>query len=37
LVHGELWKAIAKDPVKEGVKVKVVGVTNLVLEVEPTD
>lgn len=36
LVHGELWKAIAKDPVKEGVKVKVVGVTNLVLEVEPT-
>jgi membrane-bound serine protease (ClpP class) len=37
LVHGELWKAIAKGPVKEGVKVKVVGVTNLVLEVEPID
>ncbi|MCJ7774391.1 MAG: hypothetical protein MUP22_14810 [Desulfobacterales bacterium] len=37
LVHGELWKAISKDPVKDGVKVKVIGVMNLVLEVEPID
>jgi membrane-bound serine protease (ClpP class) len=36
-VHGELWNAISKDPVKEGVKVKVISVKNLVLEVEPID
>ncbi len=34
-VHGELWNATAKDPIPEGVKVRVVNVVNLVLEVEP--
>jgi len=37
LVHGELWKAISKKSVKEGVKVKVIGIKNLVLEVESID
>lgn len=36
-VHGELWKAISKIPIKEGTKVKVTGVINLVLEVEPCE
>ena len=36
-VHGELWKAIAKDPVAKGAKVRVVNVENLVLEVEPIE
>jgi len=35
LVRGELWKAIAKDPIQKDVKVRVVNVVNLVLEVEP--
>jgi membrane-bound serine protease (ClpP class) len=34
LVHGELWNATAKTHVKEGEKVKVVNVKNLVIEVE---
>jgi membrane-bound serine protease (ClpP class) len=34
-VHGELWKAVAQKPVEEGARVKVVGIENLVLEVEP--
>jgi len=34
-VHGELWKATSKDPIQEGVRVRVVRVINLVLEVEP--
>jgi membrane-bound ClpP family serine protease len=34
-VHGELWKATAKLPVVEGTRVRVIGVENLVLEVEP--
>ncbi len=34
-VHGELWKATAKVPVAEGMHVRVVGIENLVLEVEP--
>jgi membrane-bound serine protease (ClpP class) len=33
-VHGELWKAVAKIPVKAGTKVKIVKVTGLVVEVE---
>ncbi len=34
-VHGELWNATSKDPIEEGIKVRVVKVDNLVLEVEP--
>jgi membrane-bound serine protease (ClpP class) len=34
-VHGELWKATAKLPIVEGTRVKVIGIENLVLEVEP--
>jgi membrane-bound serine protease (ClpP class) len=34
-VHGELWNAIAKDPIEENVKVQIVRVDRLVLEVEP--
>lgn len=37
LVHGELWKAISKDPIEKGAKVRVVKVINLVLEVEPIE
>lgn len=36
-VHGELWKAISKDPVGKGTKVRVIKVENLVLEVEPVE
>jgi membrane-bound serine protease (ClpP class) len=36
-VHGELWKAISKDPVEKGAKVRVIKVENLVLEVEPVE
>jgi membrane-bound serine protease (ClpP class) len=36
-VHGELWKAISKDPIETGIKVRVVKVINLVLEVEPIE
>ena len=35
LVHGELWNAIAKTEIQEGVKVRVVRVENLEIEVEP--
>ena len=34
-VHGELWFAKASTPVEEGRRVRVTGVDNLVLEVEP--
>jgi membrane-bound serine protease (ClpP class) len=34
-VHGELWYARAREPIEEGQKVRVTGVDNLVLEVEP--
>ena len=34
-VHGELWFARAREPIEEGQKVRVTGVDNLVLEVEP--
>ncbi|MEJ2658226.1 MAG: NfeD family protein [Desulfobacterales bacterium] len=37
LVHGELWKAVSRDPIQKGVKVKVVKVENLILEVEPLE
>jgi len=37
LVHGELWKAISKDPIENGARVRVVRVINLVLEVEPIE
>jgi membrane-bound serine protease (ClpP class) len=36
-VHGELWKARAKEALDENVKVRVVKVVNLVLEVESVD
>jgi len=36
-VHGELWKAISKDPIEKGAKVRVVKLENLVLEVEPIE
>jgi membrane-bound serine protease (ClpP class) len=34
-VHGELWNATAQMPVVEGTRVRVIGIENLVLEVEP--
>jgi membrane-bound serine protease (ClpP class) len=34
-VHGELWNATAKLPIVEGTRVRVIGIENLVLEVEP--
>ena len=36
-VHGELWKARAKEPLDEDIKVRVVKVVNLILEVEPVE
>jgi len=36
-VHGELWKAISKDPIQTGTRVRVVKIVNLVLEVEPLE
>jgi membrane-bound serine protease (ClpP class) len=36
-VHGELWKAVAEMPLEEGVRVRVVGVENLVLTVAPVE
>jgi membrane-bound serine protease (ClpP class) len=34
-IHGELWRAIAKDSVQEGSKVRVLRINGLKLEVEP--
>lgn len=34
-IHGELWRAVSKQPLAEGTRVKAVGIHNLVLEVEP--
>jgi membrane-bound serine protease (ClpP class) len=34
-IHGELWRAIAQDPVQEGTRVRVLRVNGLKLEVEP--
>jgi len=36
-VHGELWNATSKEPIKEGARVRVIDVVNLVLEVEIAD
>ncbi|MBW1959081.1 MAG: nodulation protein NfeD [Deltaproteobacteria bacterium] len=36
-VHGELWRAISKNPIQTGDRVRVVKVVNLVLEVEPVE
>ena len=36
-VHGELWNATAKEPIGEGVRVRVVAVVNLVLQVEAVE
>lgn len=36
-VHGELWNATSRNPLREGTKVKVVSVADLVLEVEPVE
>lgn len=36
-VHGELWKAVSKDPIEIGSKVRVMNVVNLVLEVEAVE
>jgi membrane-bound serine protease (ClpP class) len=33
-VHGELWNAVARDRIPAGTRVRVIGVQNLVLEVE---
>ncbi|HIJ57864.1 MAG TPA: nodulation protein NfeD [Deltaproteobacteria bacterium] len=37
MIHGELWNAIAKEPIPEGTRVRVLNLENLVLEVEPLD
>jgi membrane-bound serine protease (ClpP class) len=34
-IHGELWRAMAKDAVQEGTKVRVLRVNGLRLDVEP--
>lgn len=36
-VHGELWNAVASTPVAEGLRVRVVKVTGLLLDVEPAE
>jgi len=36
-VHGELWNAVAQTSINENVQVRVVKVTDLLLEVEPAD
>ena len=36
-VHGEIWNATAKSEIGEGTRVRVVGVENLVIEVEPVE
>ena len=36
-VHGELWQAVAKTPIEEGMKVRVVAVEHLVLTVVPLE
>ncbi|NHN39493.1 nodulation protein NfeD [Pseudomaricurvus alcaniphilus] len=35
-IHGETWRALARQPVARGANVKVVGLEGLILEVEPT-
>jgi membrane-bound serine protease (ClpP class) len=36
-VHGELWNAVSRTPLREGVRVRVVRVTGLRLDVEPAE
>jgi len=36
-VHGELWNAVSRTPLKEGVRVRVVSVAGLMLDVEPVE
>jgi membrane-bound serine protease (ClpP class) len=36
-VHGELWRAMSKNPIEKGAKVRVLKVEGLVLEVEPIE
>jgi len=36
-VHGELWNAVSRTPLMEGMRVRVVKVTGLKLEVEPAE
>lgn len=36
-IHGELWNATSKQPIPEGASVRVVKVTDLLLEVEPLE
>jgi membrane-bound serine protease (ClpP class) len=33
-VHGELWRAVSAKPLKQGCRVRILNVNNLVLEVE---
>ena len=35
--HGEIWRAVSRVPLPEGVAVRIVGVDGLTLRVEPTD
>jgi len=35
LIHGELWKAVSRQPIPEGMKARAVSLENLVLEIEP--
>ena len=36
-VHGEIWRAVSRVPLLEGVAVRIIGVDGLTLRVEPTD
>jgi membrane-bound serine protease (ClpP class) len=36
-VHGELWKAVAAEPIADGRQVRVTRVEGLTLTVEPAD
>ncbi len=36
-VHGELWNAVSRTPLKDGARVRVVKVTGLKLDVEPVE
>ncbi len=37
LVHGELWRAVAREKIPKGVRVRVVKVDGLTLHVEPAE
>jgi membrane-bound serine protease (ClpP class) len=36
-LHGEIWNAVARSPVTEGQRLRVIGVDGLTLEVEPLE